>query len=148
MRKITTDELFGVLRNESEGKFYSVTFERRTTRRNGSQAAGDIRTMLCRTAGTMDSYKLGVISTEERDAEDLRCGVLTVWSLDAYNTLRRGGMEAKEAKWRAWRRIDLMGIRECSLIDDDELPPTYRPYLHEVTNEYRRQNMPRVSQAQ
>lgn len=147
MRKITVDELFDLLRNETEGKFYSVTFQRRTTRRNRSQAAGAIRTMLCRTAGTMESYKRGLIPAEARDAEDLRCGVLTVWSMDAYMHMRREGMSHENAAWAAWRRVDLMGLRACSLVDDDELPPTYRPHLHEVTNQFRRENMPKVSRA-
>ena len=102
--------------------------------------------MLCRTG--MKSYKLGAISDEARDEEDLRCGVLTVWSMDAYMTHRRHGRTHEESAWDAWRRVDLMGLRACSLVNDRELPPTYRPALHEVRNPWRRRHMPRVSQAQ
>ena len=147
MRKITTDELFDVLRYETEGRFYSVTFERRTTRRNRTARAGELRTMLCKTGAEMSSYKLGVISTEARDEEDLRTGTITVWSMDAYTRLRKMGWPHENAAWNSWRRIDLMGIKECSLIDDEELPPTYRPAYHHVTNRYRLAHMPRVSQA-
>ena len=147
MRKITTDELFDLLRHDTSGHFFSVTFQRRTTRPDRSQRAGEIRTMLCKTAGTMSSYKLGRIPTEVRDEEDLRTGNLTVWSMDSYMARRRDGWSHENAAWAAWRRVDLMGVRACSLVDDAELPPTYRPHLHEVRNEFRASHMPRVSRA-
>ena len=145
MRKITTNELFDLLRHETDGKFFSVTFQRRTTRFNRTQVAGEERTMLCRTG--MKSYKLGIVSDEARDEEDLRVGVLTVWSMDAYMSHRRHGLTHEAAALDAWRRVDLMGLRACSLVNDRELPPTYRPELHEVRNLWRRRHMPRVSQA-
>lgn len=95
----------------------------------------------------MKSHKQGIITDEQRDAEDLRCGVLTVWSMDAYMMLRRKGWDHERAAEGSWRRIDLMGIKECSLVDDKELPPTYRPQFHQVTNRFRLAHMPRISQA-
>lgn len=148
MRKITADELFDLLRYDTKGRFYSVLFERRTTRRDQTAQAGDLRKMLCRTAGTMTSYKQGVIADEERDAQDAQHGILTVWSMDSYMGMRNDGMAHENAAWAAWRRIDLMGLKECSLVEDDELPPTYRPFLHHLTNDYRLANMPRISRAE
>lgn len=151
MRKLTVDEAFDALRYDTEGRFFSVTTERRTTRRDRTQRAGDLRTFLCRAAGSMTAYKLGVISDEQRDAEDLRTGTLTVWSLDAYMSHVRHGRDKEWAKWNSWRRVDLMGLRhpqaQCSVIDDAELPIRYRPEYHDVTNAFRAANMPRVSQA-
>jgi hypothetical protein len=147
MRKITTDELFDALRHDTEGRFFSVTFQRRTSRKDRSQHAGEMRTMLCKAAGAMKSYKLGIISDAARDAEDLRCGVLTVWSMDAYMGYRRRGYSHQNAAPRSWRRIDLMGVLEASTIDREELPPTYRPELHQVNNRFRRAHMPRISRA-
>lgn len=142
---MTTDEIFNLLRNDSRGRFFSVVFERRTTNRLRNRFAGELRRMLCRSAGTMSSYKLGAISDEERDEEDLRCGVVTVWSMDAYMEQRRREINHETAALRSWRRIDLMGLKECSIVDATDLPPTYRPHLHRVTNPFRSQHMPEVA---
>lgn len=97
--------------------------------------------MLCKTAAEMTRYKLGRIPQDARDEEDFRCGILTVWSMDAYMRNRRAGMDKETAGYNAWRRIDLMGLRhpeaKCSLVDSSKLPATYLPFLHEVTNQYR-----------
>lgn len=142
MRKITTDLLFDLLRHETNGKFFSVTFQRRTTRHNRTQVAGDERTMLCRTG--MKKYKLGVVSDESRDEEDFRCAVLTVWSVSDFMRLTKTGIDKLTAGFNAWRRIDLCSVLECSLVDDKELPPEIIDGLHEITNTYRLANMPRI----
>ncbi len=133
MRKLTVDELFDLLRYDTDGRFYSVTFERRGTRRDGSQRPGDLRTMLCKTAATMTRYKRGVISNEHRDEEDLRCAVLTVWDVQAFMRNIKRGMSKWSAGYNAWRRIDLAGLKECSLVELGELPPTIRLELHAAT---------------
>jgi hypothetical protein len=157
MRKLTVDEAFDLLRFDTEGRFFSVTTERRTDRADRSQVAGDLRTMLCKAAGTMSRYKRGIIPDEVRDREDAQHGLITVWSLDAFMRYRRGGNcrkchgPCRNMGEHSFRRVDLMGLRhpqaECSVIDADELPITYRPALHHVTNEFRAANMPRRSRA-
>jgi hypothetical protein len=141
MSRIRVDEIFGVLRNTNQ--FYSVEFERRTDRPDGTAPAGTVRRMLCRTAANMNAYKLGVISDEARDEQDFRCAVLTVWSVDAYHQNRRNGMSHENAAFNAWRRIDLTTVTRCSAIPSDDLPPDILANLHEITNAYRLANMPR-----
>lgn len=139
-QRITVDQLFNVLRFGTP-HFFSVTFERRTSRADGSAVAGDNRTMLCRTG--VERYKQGVVPNALRDAEDFRCGVLTVWAMDVYMRLRRRGMDQEHAGWEAWRRVDLVTLSECSIIASDELPPDIIANLHNITNAYRAANMPR-----
>jgi len=134
--KITVDQLFRLL--SEEGHFFSVTFERRT--RGRSQRPGDLRRMLCRT-GVQD-FKLGVISDAHRAEEDFRHGLITVFDINAFLRNRRHGVSDFDAGYNAWRRIDLCGIRELSLLDEDTLPPTIHNELHHITNPWRLAHMP------
>lgn len=136
--QITVDQLFAMLRNE--GRLFSVTFERRTDSRRNVQLAGDDRTMLCKTG--MSKYKKGLVLDAARDEEDFRHGILTVWDVNAYHRNVRRGLADFMAGWKAWRRIDLCGIRELSLLDEEQLPPLIHNELHSLTNEFRLENMP------
>ena len=144
MQKITVDELFNLIRFGTEGKFFSVTFQRRTDRRDGSAVAGDLRTMLCRT--NMTKFKLGVVSDFERDEEDFRNAIITCWDFGQYIVNRRTGLSKRQAGFRSWRRIDICGIRNISLLNRNEiiLPPKIRPHLHRINNVFRLANLPEV----
>lgn len=109
--------------------------------------------MLCRTG--MASFKRGIITDPERDAEDFRHGILTVFDAGWYiSQLRRLALRLKcstalipdavkqQIGYNAWRRIDLCGLVDCSLIGDEALPPTIVPEFHNLTNEWRLQHMP------
>jgi len=139
---MTTDEVFNLLRYGTKGKFFSVTFERRTTRRDGSAIAGELRTILCKTAGEMSSYKLGHVLDVDRDREDFRNAVLTVWDIQAFLSNKRQGMSQSIAGQNAFRRIDVTSVQRCSAIDNNELPPSIRIELHQITNQFRLQNLP------
>lgn len=134
----TVNDIFDILSGINE--FFSVTFARRTSRRDGSAIAGDMRTMLCRT--NVHKYKLGIIPDAVREIEDLTNGVLTVWSMDVYMRLRRNAVP--NAGWLAWRRIDLVTISDLSILPEAELPPDFVGALHNIRNAYRAANMPRV----
>ena len=152
MRKLRVDELFNVLRY-SKGEFFTVQFERRTNSENWRLRAGDIRTMLCRTGVT--DFKRGIVSDAERDAEDFRHGILTVFDAGWFiSQLRDIAARLKcrineipqdvryEVGCNSWRRIDLCGLRDCSLIGDEALPPKIVPQFHSLTNEWRLAHMP------
>lgn len=139
--RITTDQLWTILR-EQGNRFFSVTFERRTSRKDGTADAGALRTMLCRTG--MNAYKKGVIPDQVRDAEDFRNGIITVWSVDVFRrNVKELGLDKEQAAWNAWRRIDVITVRECSLLEDAELPPEFVEGAHQITNEYRLSHLPR-----
>lgn len=153
MRRITVDELWTLLRFGGH-EFFRVTFERRTTRRNGTAIAGQLRTLICR-AG-VNAYKRGIIPDPVRDEQDFRNGVITVWSIDVFNrrlreTAAAMGMPISEVPpaekraigWQCWRAIDIVTIKELSLMDVGELPPDIRAGVHQITNEFRLANMPR-----
>jgi hypothetical protein len=149
-RRITTDELWTMLRFGSSS-FFSVEFERRTSRSDGTNPAGTLRKMLCRTG--MNKYKLGVIPDVQRDTEDFRHGILTVWSFDSYLGNLRRGMSKLDAGLNAWRRVDLITLRSCSLlskidleamgINETLLPPDVIAGVHHLTNQYRLSHLPR-----
>lgn len=141
--EITVDELFRLMRFESKGRFFSVVTERRTRSLRNRQQQGDLRKMLCRTG--MVSHKKGIIPDEARDREDFQHGILTVWSMDAYMENRRRGQGHEDAAYYAWRRVDLMGLKKCSLLEDTELEVTYHPYMHDLSNEWRLAHMPPVA---
>lgn len=140
VEKLTVDEIFNLLRKETHGRFFSVTYERRTD--GLRQRAGDLRTMLCRVAGTMRKYKRGIVPTARRDREDFRLAVLTVWDIQQYQQNRQHGMDQETAGRNAYRRIDVAGIRHCSVLDDSDLPPTIRMEFHNIQNRFRLANMP------
>lgn len=94
----------------------------------------------------MDVYKKGIISDSARDHEDFEHGIITVWSMDAYLKLRQAGTPREIAGFKAWRRIDIMGIRTISLIADEQLDIYYHPHLHHLTNEFRLLHMPQIAQ--
>lgn len=142
MPRLTVDQIFAQLRYATNA-FYSVEFERRTDRADGTAVAGDVRTMLCRTAGSMTAYKRGVIATADRDQEDFTHAILTVWDVQAYMRNRRNGMSRRAAGLAAWRRIDLVTVKRLSVTPRRRLPPDIRRGLHHITNAYRRANMPR-----
>src|SRR4051812_21755402 len=130
MRTITVDQIFDELRFGTGGKFFSVTFHRRTALRHGVNL-GDARTMLCRTGVQMGTK--GVIPQEERDEEDFRCAVLTVCDVTAYRKYRRRGWEQNRAAERSFRRIDLTTITECSVLDEKtDLPPFLVAEFHQI----------------
>lgn len=137
---MTSDILWTILRNNPE--FFSVEFLRRTKRKDGSASCGDLRRMLCRTAATMSAYKKGVISTADRDDEDFRNGVLTVWSVDTYNKLLRDGEQPIDAACNSWRRVDVLSIIKCSKVDSTTLPVDVLSGIHTLTNIYRLSHMP------
>lgn len=138
-RRITVDELFNILRNENS--FFSVEFERRTNRADGTAAQGDIRRMIARS--NVNNYKLGVIPDDVRAAEDFRHALLTVWDVQAYHRNRAQGMGQWDAGRNAWRRIDLTTVRAVSVLPLDDLPPDIIANLHDITNAYRLANLPR-----
>jgi hypothetical protein len=146
-RRITVDELFTLLRFAGN-EFFSVEFKRRTDSVKGVPA-GTTRKMLCRTG--MQAYKQGIQSDSDRDARDYQHGILTVWSLDAYNEYRKRGIEKDKAARRAWRTIDLVTVTSCSLLTQadlpegvtPDLPPDIRANQHQITNKYRLAHMPR-----
>lgn len=101
--RLTTAELWNFLRHNGN-HFFRITFERRTTRPDGTAIAGSERTMICRTS--MNAYKQGIIPDALRDEEDFRCGVLTVWSVDQFHRLIRQGMSRELVPWRCWRTVE------------------------------------------
>ena len=135
----TVDQIFDILHGEHQ--FFSVTFARRTTRKDGSAKAGDLRTLLCRTG--VSKYVKGVLPPGQRYNEDFKCCVLTVWAMDVFCSLRRQGLDKDAAAWRSWRRIDLTSIVKLSVLPDSDLPPDIYAGVHEITNEYRLANMPK-----
>lgn len=138
--RITTADLFNLLRN-SNGHFFKVRFECRTASRRHCLPAGRDREMLCRTG--VKAFRKGKISQEERDKEDFRNGVLTCWSVGDFHQNVKDGKPTMEAAFDAWRRIDILTVKECSLLDDDELPPEIVDGVHQISNEFRLQNMPK-----
>ena len=142
MPRLTVDQIFAQLRFATN-QFYSVEFERRTNRPDGTAVAGDVRTMLCRTGGTMTAYKRGVISDAQRDQEDFTHAVLTVWDVQAFMRARAQGLNRQAAGCAAWRRIDLVTLRKLSVVPRRRLPPDIRRGLHQIRNAFRRANMPR-----
>lgn len=139
-KTITTAELFKLLRYNTGGHFFRVTFECRTpSHRNPFAPAGRERTMLCRTG--VNAFKKGKIDQADRDAEDFRHGLITVWSVTDYHKNIKHGMTTVDAAFDAWRRIDLITVKECSLVDDVELPPEVVAGVHHITNEFRLKNM-------
>jgi hypothetical protein len=100
----------------------------------------------------MSKYKLGVIPDAVRDTEDFENAVLTVWSMDAYNSHLRRGMPKQWSAMNAWRRVDLITLRSCSLLDrvdlpidvSDSLPPDIVGGYHNLSNQYRLNNLPRT----
>ena len=95
--------------------------------------------MLCRT--NMHKYKKGIIQDAQRDDEDLINGVLTVWSVNDYNNYVNKGMNPTDAGYKAWRRIDLTSITECSIVPKKMLPPDIRKGVHLFKNQYRANNL-------
>lgn len=142
MPRLTIDQIFAQLRFATNS-FYSVEFERRTDRPDGSALAGEVRRMLCRTGGTMTAHKQGIIADAVRDQEDFNHAVLTVWDVHAYMSARRQGMDHVHAGRSAWRRIDLVTLRKLSIVPHRKLPPDIRGGLHNITNAFRLANMPR-----
>lgn len=140
--RITTSQLFTILSNTTQ--FFSVSFERRTPGING-EPVGSIRKMLCRTG--MNKYKKGIISDADRAERDFKHGILTVWSVDAFNENLAKGMDHNTAAFAAWRSIDLITIRKCSLLGslgiDTDLPPDQIIGDHNLTNQYRLAHLPR-----
>jgi hypothetical protein len=143
MQKLRVDQIYNLLRFDTRGRFFSVTFERRTNGLN--QRAGEIRTMLCRTAGTMSAFKRGVIPTERRDREDFRNAVITVWDCAAYLRNLSAGMDRETAGREAFRRIDIAGIKSCSIVSKSQLPPTIKRQWHRIHNAFRLANMPQAA---
>jgi hypothetical protein len=140
-KRITVDELFHLL-HDATPHFFSVTFDRRTNRRDGSAVQGEERKMLCRCG--IHKYKLGVIPDAIRDAEDFRTATITVWSMDSYMAQKRRGVDDDTAAWNSWRRIDLVTVKDCSIWHGDDLPPDILAGLHNITNAYRLANLPRM----
>ena len=142
MPRITVDQIFAQLRFATNS-FFSVEFERRTTRPDGTAVAGDIRRMLCRTGGKMTAYKQGIIPDAQRDQEDFTHGLLTVWDVNAYMAAIRRGEPREAAGRAAWRRIDLVTLHKLSVVPRRRLPPDIRIGLHQISNGFRLANMPR-----
>ncbi len=134
----TVDEIFNILRMHNQ--FFYVEFERRTDSKNSSAKAGDIRKMLCRT--NMNRFKKGIVPDAKRDDEDFKNGVLTVFSVNDYHKYVKDGMNAIDAGYNSWRRIDLVSLVSCSVIPKKEIPPAIRMSFHKLSNRYRLDNIP------
>lgn len=137
---LKTHEIFNLLHRSQ--KFFSITFERRTTRRDETARAGELRTMLCRSG--VNKYKRGIISDAQRLIEDFNACILTVWSIDVFMRLRRQGMGIAMAGQRSWRRIDLTKIQKCSILEENELPPVMVQNMHDIRNGFRLANLPPI----
>lgn len=133
----TVDEIFNILRMHNQ--FFYVEFKRRTNSKDGSAKAGDIRKMLCKT--NMNKFKKGAISVAQRDEEDFKNGVLTVWSVNDYHKYVESGMSPIEAGFNSWRRVDLISLINCSVIPKKEIPPAIRMSFHKLSNRYRLSNI-------
>jgi len=107
---VARKKLFSIIKHEGN-RFFSVYFIRKTDSKNGKK--GQLRKMLCRTG--VNNYKKGIIPDEVRDKEDLDHGVLTVWSVDSYQSNIKNGMDKTLAASNAWRRINLDEIVSCSI---------------------------------
>jgi hypothetical protein len=152
MARPTVDQIYNLLRFNANGVF-NVVFNRRTNRPDGTAQQGDARSMLFYGGGVgaapMAQFKQGIIPDMARDAEDFRCAVLTVGSLDVCNRLIAQGVPVIDACWRSWRRIDLVTIQSLSALPTAnlpaQLPPDIRANFHAITNAYRLANMPRAA---
>lgn len=99
-----------------KGRFFSVDFARKRDKKvNGRivEAAGSIRRMLCRTG--VAKYVKGVLPEGQRDREDERCEVLTVWDMGVYQALRKEGKAQEEAGEQAYRHINLADVKAISI---------------------------------
>ncbi len=147
MARPTVDQIFNRLRFNTNGIF-DVTFNRRTNRTDGTAAAGDARHMICYGGGQgsplCQGFKRNIIPMAVRDAEDLRCAVLTVWSMDTFWRLQAELGDDQLAAERSWRRIDLVTITALpNIYRPQDLPPNLRANMHRITNAFRLANMPR-----
>jgi hypothetical protein len=113
MKTITIDQLFHLLHDGNEGKFFSVTFTKKSDNTE--------RTMLCRTG--VSKYTKGILPPGERLQQDYKNSVLTVWDMIAYNKNLKEGQDKQKAAMNAYRRINIPTITQCSLLDKTELPP-------------------------
>lgn len=135
-----THEIFNLLHRSR--KFFSITFERRTTRRDETARAGELRTMLCRSG--VHKYKRGIISDAQRLTEDFNACILTVFDIGTFLRNRQQGMAIAMAGHRSWRRIDLTKIQQCSILEENELPPVMVQNMHDIRNGFRLANLPPI----
>jgi hypothetical protein len=136
------DELLNHLHLRHKNGFFSCSFQRRTPAKvNGVivAPAGTIRHMVCRLGVTKGT--LGVVPPAVRRAEDMRCGVLTVWDVNVARKLREHhpDWDDFDIASNAYRRINLLGLVSLSCIENqDDLPPKLRPHWHWINNLWQR----------
>lgn len=110
---------------KSRGKIFSVSFRRRTDKKDNSgfvvERAGTIRRMTCRTL--VSRFVSGLNDPNKRIKEDLANNVVTVFDVQTYNELMK---EYKKAGWskkiaghlagpKSYRRVNLEEVIETSL---------------------------------
>ncbi len=132
------DELFNLL-HLNGNRFFKVSFKRRTPKldanKNVIEPEGTIREMVCRLG--VKAFKKNKVTDEHRNAEDLRCGVLTVFDIQQFLELRGQGVPRNKAGRKSWRRLNLCGIVELKpILDREELPIVLRPKFHKITNKW------------
>ena len=101
------------------GQFFSVTFKRRTDKRERNKVtgqmetiarAGDLRSMVCRTGVKKHLTGEGA-AYSFRDK-----GLLPVWEVAAYKVGRETGLSEDEAGKKAYRAVPVDTITEISLV--------------------------------
>lgn len=113
------------IRNRIEsvkGQFFSVDFARKTDKKvNGVivEPKGMIRHMLCRRG--VGKYVKGVLPEGQRQAEDERNSVLTVWDVGVYQSKRKEGMEQEIAGEQSYRRINMADVKCISIASIGEV---------------------------
>ena len=93
------------------GKFFRVSFARKTAGKNGEKP-GDIRRMLCRRS--VRKYTKGVLLPGVRKEEDAKNAVLTVWDVEKFHQARKAGKGLKAAGRSSYRRINLSEVVELT----------------------------------
>ena len=109
---------------DATGIIFSVSFKRKHPKYEYQEAGGKkvrveiepsgaIRHMLCRRR--VHKYTKGIIPPGVRLAEDVKCGVLTVFDLQYFKQLKSKGYPNITAGRKSYRRINLMEVVSTSL---------------------------------
>lgn len=105
-------------------KFVRVHFRLKNDAKDG-RPAGTLRIMFCRRrvyryTNAVTGLGTYCISPAERQAEDRRCNVLTVWDVEKFHQLRAAGLGRIAAGRGAYRRINMAQVLRIEPWDGKE----------------------------